>query len=491
MYWNPISRRYFLQGAGSICLALPTLESLVPKALAQSANGNQKSLICFFKPNGSYPEDYFPHNPYNPASELAVRNLGGEIREFDLSRINGSLSNVLAADFDSLKPQMNVYLGLSTAQENHNPSTPFATSQRFPSIDQIVVKSARYNTNRGQAIAIQGTTAGYTNASSYDIANGDIRAADHVKSALVMFQRLFSDLSAGDNNGNEEAAQAAFRRLLMERKALDQVLGDYNRLLRRSQLSAADKLVLEEYMEFVNQKQADLAVLIAEGPGATSMTGEVPGQPPESVNGSPISMTDTMIDLMVAAIKTNVCSTFNFQLATSVDETTFPLEIGGYNRGSYHSEISHSFARKNDHLIVDRYLFAKVAKTFNLLATPLNGNAEQTYADNTCIYVSGDMGAGEVPSNHTSHSAIAVTLSGKNIPIKSGRCLAYSSKPKGDGYPHNQLLIGLMQAVGASDWRETLARNGLNLGAGFGEYGGTQRSISDQEKQAALPFLFA
>jgi hypothetical protein len=107
------------------------------------------------------------------------------------------------------------------------------------------------------------------------------------------------------------------------------------------------------------------------------------------------------------------------------------------------------------------------------------------------MYVSGDIGAGEVPSNHTNHNSISFTFSGKNIPIKSGRAISYSKNPKTQGYPHNQLLIGLMEAMGVNDWKNIIQANGKSIGDGFGVYGGNQKPLSSFEKNSSLPNLFS
>jgi hypothetical protein len=478
-------------------LALPWLESLTPRAMAQSSV-QQKSMILFFKPNGCYPEDYFPHDLYDPSNRLPVSNLGGnpEFRSCALSSMNGNISNIFGDDFNQIRSSLNIYRGLSTRHQNHNAYIPFATSMAFPSIDQIVAKSPAFNKTGRPVTALRGTTIGYEHdaPSSFELVAGTPRPVNVIKDALVMFQKLFAqNTSSGPSmNTQQDSAmrEAQFRKLVQERKVLDLVLEDYKRLRQSSRLSAADRQILEEYIVFIDQKQKELAAMASMGPGAVlNPSGPIPPMPSASVNNSPISMTDTMIDLMVAAIKTNSGNIFNFQLAQTVDETSFPLNVGSYNPGTFHSEISHNSSRRSDHLAVDRHLFSRFARTFKALQTPISSESDTTFADNSCLYISGDIGAGEDTSNHTSYNAIAASLSGKNIGITSGRALAYSSQPNGRGYPINQLLIGLMESVGVLDWRDILARNGKPDLVGFGEYGGTQREISDAEKRAALPFL--
>jgi hypothetical protein len=489
MYWNPITRRFFLQSSGSLSLALPFLGSLAPKGFAQSA-AEQRNLITFFKPNGCYPEDYFPHNPYADNSGLNVKALGGDMREFSLTGINGDISKVLGAEFNPLKSYLNIYRGLSTSQQNHNAFIPFATSSDTPSIDQVVARSSLYNKNGHGVTSIQATKDGYDKPSSYEFSNGQVRPVAATKDALVIFQRLFSGV-ATDGQNQQEAAQQAFQKIILEEKAVDQVLDDYKRLMANPRLSAADKQVVESYVAFIHDKQKTLAEQIAIGPDALMVdAGLIPQQPNAAVNENPLDLSETMVELMVAAIKTNIANTFNFQLATSVDETNFALPASGYNRGAFHGEISHSTGRRQDHLAVDRHLFGLVARAFKQLQSPISGDSGTTYADNTCIYVSGDMGAGSEPYMHQSFEAIALTLSGRNIPIKAGRCLAYSSNPNGEGYPHNQLLIGLMEAVGATDWRTAMTQGGLSVGDGFGAYGGTQRALGADAKNKPLPYIF-
>jgi hypothetical protein len=109
------------------------------------------------------------------------------------------------------------------------------------------------------------------------------------------------------------------------------------------------------------------------------------------------------------------------------------------------------------------------------------------------IYVGGDIGTGEVPNNHKSSNLISMSLSGKNIPIKTGRCLAASPDFLNRAYPNNQVLIGMMEAVGVKDWKSVLLSNGINS-PGFGDYrgsgaGGNLMPISDADKDKAMPFL--
>lgn len=480
MFWNKITRRHLIQGSGGIALALPVLKSLEPKEAYANAS-DQKSLVCFFKPNGCYPEHYFPHEASLSQAPFPVTNLGDGIKEFQLADARAKLSPIFDSSMSEVYDRMNLYLGLSTKEQNHNGAIPFATSNAWPSIDQLVAKSKLFNKINKPAIAIQATKAGYSgNETARDIVDGKIIRVAALKDALVVFEILFSQTGRQSNN---------FRQIVQEQKALDLVLKDANSLLARKQLGSSDKIILESYLEFIRDKEKQLAAALKQDPSALRPT-TIPSKPEGQVNEKPLALLETMIELMSAAIKTNQYSCFNFQLASSVDETRFALNQDGYVNGSFHNEISHSTGRKQDHLAVDRYLFSQVAKFYESLNQPISAGEEARYADNLLVYVSGDMGAGEVPSNHTSHNAIAVSLSGKNIPIKTGRGLSYSQNSKSEGYPHNQLLIGLMEAAGARDWRQILKDN-RRFSPGFGDYGGNQRIISDNEKQSAIPYMFS
>jgi len=482
MRWNSITRRHFLQGAGSLTLALPFLESIAPRGMAQAV-ADQKNLICFFKPHGSYIDDYFPYR-----TATGWKSLAGDIRELDLMSTQGSLSKVFAGEFDALKARTNIYIGLNPVLENHNGNIPFATSPDFPSIDQVVAKSSRYNKSGKGVIAVQGTHGYDDKPCSLVLNNGRVNAVKAVQDALVMFELLFSGANLPPQSPEEASAQ--FKRLVRERKALDRVLEDYKRLANSRQLSAADKNILDDYMDFVAQKQRQLAMIAEKGPDGLVSGNAIPAKPDRSVNDNPITMTDTMIEMMVAAIKTNICNTFSFQLGVSVDETRFALPDTGYRQAAFHQEISHSVGLRNDHTIVDRHLFSKVARAFKALDVPMSNGSN--YADNTLMYVSADLGLMDDTSHHTSSNMVAVTLAGKNIPIRSGRCLSFANTPNPqNGYPHNQLLIGLMEAVGATDWKDVLKRDGLsNLGPGFGLYDrNRQLLISDQDKEKPLPYL--
>ncbi len=482
MKWNPTTRRHFLQSSSAWVLALPFLESLAPRELKAQSQTAQKSLILFFKPNGSYPADYFPHDLYQPAPGLRVTDYGNERRSLDLASISGELSSVLGSEFDTLRSRLNIYLGLNPKNSNHNGAIPFATDASFPSIEQIVARSSLFNSNGGQALCVQGTR-GFNIPSSFALNGGQVRPVNAVNDALVMFQQLFS----GKSPQGATQPDAAFRRLIKDKKALDLVLEDYRRLQQSPVLSQADKRILNDYMDFMAAKQRLLAADIAKGPMASAAQ-SFPNKPSEAVNADEISMTQSMLELMAAAIKTNVANSFQFQLAASVDETAFNLKTSGYQRGGFHADISHNESRRNDHLAVDRYLYGQVARFYKMLDTPMGSG--DTYADNALVLVSGDIGAGATPFLHTSQNAIALSLSGKNIPFVTGHALSYAADANRAGYPHNQLLIAAMEAVGAKDWKQVLARGGLNPASGFGVYGGNQISLSEADKERPLPLVF-
>ncbi len=483
MKFNPITRRFFLQGSG-LSLALPILESLGGSQAFAQSSGSQKSLILFFKPNGCYPEDYFSHNLYSPAPGLQVVDRGSQIRELALSSIQGSISPVLGPAFDAIRDRLNIYLGLNPKNSNHNGSIPFATDNSFPSIDQVAVRSSLFNKVGGQALALQGTK-GFNIPSSFAFGGGQIRPLNHVNDALVLFQQLFG----GNPQPKPQTSgpDARFLQMVKNRKALDIVLEDYRRMLASPVLSSSDKKILTDYMDFISAKQRILADTIAKGPMQVQEV-KVPARPSESVNGNEVSLTGSMLELMAAAIKTGVCNTFHFQLAASVDETNFPLNDPTYRKSAYHAEISHNESRRKDQEIVDRHLFQQVGRFYQLLNTPTPDGS--SYADDSLICVGGDIGAGASPFLHTSHNSIALTLSGRRIPISAGRAIAYAPDPAKQGFPSNQWLIGLLEAVGASDWRQVLERGGIpRPGKGFGVYGGNQIALDERQRELALPFM--
>ena len=481
MMWDKIRRRHFLHGVGQFGLWLPILPSLRAKA----AEEDQKNFICFFKPNGCYSEDYFGHDLYKLDQ---AKDLSGGHRSIRLDQLPGPISEIFPTQWDAVKGQLNFYLGLDAARTNHDGSIPFATGGAHPSVDQLVYEIWR---ERGQSVhisAVQATTRGYQKESSFALNNGRVQPVRAYNNAIALFKQLFSDVrSAPIGNGEDQ-----FAYLIKEEKAVDAILEDAKSMLKNKNLSDADKRMLGDYLEFVNEKQKKLKEMIRGDKDHSIPQKGVPPIPSKDLEQKPLLLMDEMVELMVAAIKTGACQVFNFQLASSVDETSFPLTTAGYRSGDYHSIISHDSNRREDHKLVDRYLFGQVLKTFQELNAPIHESGS-TYADNTLIYVSGDIGTNRVPSHHESNGLIAITLAGKHIPIASGRALAYSKyREQANGYPHNQLLIGLMQALGIppSDWQALLSRHGLGQEAGFGEYGGSQMGISAGDKEKPLPYLF-
>src|SRR5262249_32962672 len=127
VYFNPISRRYFLRGLG-VSLALPFLPSVMRNAYAAGAPALR--FVQVMNADGQFPYQYFTAD-----TALTPQGASG-IYAKPLSAISGDFSQVIGSAFTPLNSKLSVLRGLSVltsdgtgAEEpRHNSSLPSCAS---------------------------------------------------------------------------------------------------------------------------------------------------------------------------------------------------------------------------------------------------------------------------------------------------------------------------------------------------------------------------
>ncbi|NJL26296.1 MAG: hypothetical protein HC902_14870, partial [Calothrix sp. SM1_5_4] len=162
MKFNRMTRRYFLRGMGSSVLALPFLESLVPKALAAVAPPNPlRRFICVCQANGTYKPDWYPLSS-NDAKLVTIGNTHREMKLTDIvGPVNGAISQILGPEYAQLRSKLLLLRNLSSLFPNlrgHQMATVLAGNigrgnpslwgveidpkYLGPSIDQVMANSS-------------------------------------------------------------------------------------------------------------------------------------------------------------------------------------------------------------------------------------------------------------------------------------------------------------------------------------------------------------
>lgn len=272
---NRTTRRMVLRGAAGFTLAIPFLQSLLPRgAQAQVGDGTRRRFVAMATDHGGIwqPSMY----PADATLTQTTTYAGAERRRGDLALdVDGGvarLSPVLSASSDrltaALVAKMNVvrgfdvpfYLGhhrgghLGNYANNDANGTDGATMQSRPrpTIDQVLAWSTAFYpdlaTIRERALVMGGggMSAGWSSPST---SSGEIQDVAATVDSLALFDAIFVP---------DDGAQA--------RPAIvDRVHADYQRLRQHPRLSSVDKQRLGDHLDRIDELQRKLNVVVSCG----------------------------------------------------------------------------------------------------------------------------------------------------------------------------------------------------------------------------------
>jgi hypothetical protein len=317
-----VGRRRFLKGCGTV-LALPWLESLLPRALAGVAP--PRRLAFLFVPNGIHMEDWTPRAegrsfdlPYllEPLAPFRDDLLLLSGLTHDKGRANGdgpgdharSAAVYLTASQPRKTAGDDIEAGVSVDQVA---AGKLGAATRFPSLE-LGCEEARQS---GQC------DSGYSCAYSSNISWRTPRTPMGKETdPRLLFERLFG---AGGPGG----AAARAERLRARRSILDYVADDARRL--EGELSGADRGKLDEYCQGVREIERRLDL----GEPAPAAMDAPLGTPREY--GAHVRL---MADLLALAFRTDATRVATFMMANEGTNRTYP-EIGvrdGHHHLSHH-----------------------------------------------------------------------------------------------------------------------------------------------------------
>ncbi len=273
---NRINRRMFLQGSGGALVSIPFLTSLLPRETwAQTAPTIRRFLYI----KSSY--DLGHHSSWLPNIGGNVANLGQpsqvvtgvnghhNVRWQNLRDFAPTNSSVLAPYYASaLSPYLesaNILRGLdfivryghSNAMHLGGLVEGFAGlggTRKIPTIDHVINNNKIFNPLGRSVINI----GGHSGEGSQNISGGVVSHAPNSGYGLgEIYNSLFS-------NGNfPESGQHGVSN--PKTPVLNRVLEDYNRLKNSKNISASDKLVLQNAMDKLSDVQNSLTMIVAAG----------------------------------------------------------------------------------------------------------------------------------------------------------------------------------------------------------------------------------
>ncbi len=447
---HPISRRTVLRGAG-ICLTLPWLESLTPKAARAQAPATIRRYVAIYLPNGA-PEIWRP----------ALSGAGAA----------WSLSSVLEP-LSALKSKMSLLTNLengsvfnadgsSSVEPSHGRQpgawltckSPDMERQRLGvgeanglSVDQILAQHALFE---GKT-AIPSLQVGLSTVLSYC----DGQPCSNSRSVswsgattpmykqvdpLEVFNKLVGVVTPAEPTSGPDAATLA--RFARNKSVLDAVLENATRTQAR--LGAADRLRLDEFLTSVRDVEkrvtgvsmgvGGLACAASERPAMATVRPDAPRQNTETYSKS--DHADVMNDLLVMALRCDATRIVSYMLEDERSEFTYDhvqkrefTETGSVlvsgTCPEYHGGGQHG--SQNDFAAITRWNVEKVAELCAKLDAVVDPDGA-TVLDNTVVLFGGSMHG----SNHQCSELPTALLGGGHLGLRQDQHVVFSSRPLRD-----------------------------------------------------------
>lgn len=382
---DALTRRHFLRGAG-VALALPTMSSLVPSAMANSAAQRATRLSVFYTPNGMRMPEFVPVDKgLNYTSSEVLQVLNEHKQKFSvvtgLAHYNAnalgdgpgahgrSCATYLTGAHPKRTEGADLYCGLSFDQFVANdigPESPLASLELG-----IEPPSLLGSCDVGYSCA-------YTNTMSWRSPTSPLPVS--VKPREV-FERLF---------GNTVGLSAVERQKVLANKSsiLDYVLEDAARM--SGTLGERDRHKMNEYLDSIRaverrvEKSAEQKYDI--DPGSLTMPAGIPDDFEQHVQ--------MMIDLQVLALQSNMTRVCTFMLGRELSNRAYP-EIGVPD--SHHSLSHHGGdPQKIKKLIkINQFHLKQYGYLLDRLATTYEG--EHSLLDTTLVFGGASLGE---PNDH-------------------------------------------------------------------------------------------
>jgi hypothetical protein len=484
-----LSRRIFLRGAAGAALALPLLESLLPRGLRAQASVAPKRLIVMksfstqlirkwypsFTGNGyALKDSKYSDSKADGTTLLTQKLVSGQPYTWASLRDFQSDSGISAI----LGPKLNPYLDKLTLirgldflpQVNHNyggllgnfSSCTVATAcpaddlPDVPTIDQVLAYSSKFYPT-APAQRYLHITQGVVDSMSYSDGGQSGGSVQQLKARTNPLD-VWNDLFAGVVAPGMSMQPAPNKDGLL----IDKVLGQYKALRGNRHLSGEDKMKVDQYVNLIAELQAKLSVqpmLSCTRPAEPQSLANNNGTDPGDIKAK----WDLFLDLVTAALMCDRTRIVTIGVHKALGPGPDPNDatlVGHFHSedasgGTWHG-LAHDFGNDNSRRMlqgINSWIAGELfAKLLEKLSVPEAGGA--SLLDNSLVYWGNELGF-----NHIGYSVPALLAGSAGGYIKTGRYLdyidwdsrAYFSQEDGNviqGIPHNRLLVTVLQAMG-------------------------------------------
>jgi hypothetical protein len=456
---------------GGSLLALPFLESLLPKeALAQSMAIQPRFIMCWTPHGGMLDASIIGEQPGATSVEVYP---GHVIRHRALTP---NISPVLGSFLNPYIGRMNVLRGLDVSHSIEHSTTAVCGNLSHPivapgipeqaTIDQILAYSPKiYSNAQGivRSIVVHPDAEGSSSVAyaTPGALSGPVTAVPHVFNPRAVFNTLFQGGSGTRYNE--------------ERTLVDAVFSDYANVRNNPKLSAQDKNIFEGHIAHLQDLQNRLG---------SAIICEPPSTPPSlAFNSAPTIPTLVQIhqlfnDVIIAAMRCGIT-----RVATIMGTVLDYLADWHGTAHLWHQVAGQSFIADRNRFFVQQILFDLVSKMAAF--TESNG---KTMLENSLI-----MWVAENRYPHGIVDQVVVTFGSANGRITTGNYIDYrnlsSSFERGSGgtgavmrpgFLYNRFLVSVLQAMGLEPQDYERPRVGEFQYGGYGAIKGTMGAGLDE-----------
>jgi Protein of unknown function (DUF1552) len=485
------SRRMFLRGLGGAALALPLLESLLPRSVGAQGATAPKRFITFksfstqlikqwypaFEGNGYTLKDSVYSGSKADGTTRLTQQLGGGPYTWaplaDLVTDRG-LSGILGPKLNPFIDKLTLIRGLDFLPSvNHNyggllgnfasctAATPCDADaiESIPTIDQVMAYSPKFYADTPAQRQLH-ISQGVVDAMSYSDygQGGSVEQMQARTNPRDAFNDLFSGVEASPDAS--ETMEANPDALLV-----DKVLEQYRALRNNPRLSTEDKLKVEQHVNHLAELESRL------GGTSSAVSCALPVEPQSLDNNSGtdpsdiVAKWDLFLDIVAAAVACDRTRIITIGVHKALGPGPDPDDASLV--GHYHSEdasggtwhgLAHDWDNENSRRMlagINAWIAGELfAKLLEKLDVPEAGGS--TFLDNSLVYWGNELGF-----NHIGHSVPCLLAGSAGGFIQTGRYLdyidwdgqSYFSQEDGNvirGIPHNQFLVTALQAMGLS-----------------------------------------
>ncbi len=490
--FDSMSRRLFLGGVGGTMIALPALNSLLPKKAGAQDSTDPKRFICFKSFSTQIIKSWYPTmsgNGYQlhddvyggnkaDGTTLLSQELGGgpytqaPLRDF---QSDSGISQILGPKLNPFLDKLTLIRGLDFLPTvNHNfggllgnfssctNATPCDADSLMdvPTIDQVLAYSSKFYPTTPAVRALH-ISQGVEDAMSYTNYGDPNAAVEQMKTRtnpMDVWTDLFSTLMEspdGEPTGPDPNA------LLV-----DHVMQQYRELKNSPRLSAEDRMKLDRHLTQLSELEARL------GGGGGTISCTRPMEPESLANNTGtdpsdiVAKWDVFLDLVVLGL---ACDRTRI-VTLGVHKALGPGPDAGNSTlsGHYHSEdasggtwhgLAHDWGNENARRQLTGINNWIAEELFRVLIERMDAVEEtegSTLLDNSLVYWGNELGF-----NHIAYSVPCLLAGSAGGYVQAGRYLdyidwdghSYFAQEDGNvikGIPHNRFLVTVLQAMGLS-----------------------------------------